>query len=456
MADEVDDQAAAAPADEPEVPDAPEVRHPPTEPAAAPAPVARSRRSRRVSKWDRPPHPRDWRFVVGTLGKVLLSAGILMFGFVAYQLWGTGLETARAQRGLEDEFEELLAAAGDPVTPSTSVPGTEPTTTEPTTEPTTTEPVDATTPTTEPTTAPAPDEPVRQDLPAFREGDPIAHLEIPDIGVDKYVVAGVSVADLRKGPGHFPETPMPGQLGNAAIAGHRTTYGQPFYDINELEPGDDIVVTTLAGRFVYVVTGTVIVRPSDYGDVVPTRDPDLATLTLISCEPRFSASKRIVVTSELDGERSDAVGLPTSYVDETGEESRDDGLAGEATATTVAAAAATTTPGASPDATTATTDGAPTTSTNGTATTVPAATDAPDEPVAESADAFTEGWFHDTAAFPQVALWGAALTIVSIGAWLVSRRVRHDSIGLLVGIAPFAIALFFFFQNVNRLLPPSL
>ena len=68
---------------------------------------------KRVSKWDRPPEPHDWRFFVGGLGKILIAIGLLMFGFVAYQLWGTGIETARAQNHLENEFDELVAAVAD-------------------------------------------------------------------------------------------------------------------------------------------------------------------------------------------------------------------------------------------------------------------------------------------------------------------------------------------------------
>ena len=67
-----------------------------------------------------------------------------------------------------------------------------------------------------------------------KEGDPLARIEIPKIGVDKIVVAGVALSDLRKGPGHYPNSALPGQIGNAAIAGHRTTYGAPFFRVDEL------------------------------------------------------------------------------------------------------------------------------------------------------------------------------------------------------------------------------
>ena len=98
----------------------------------------------------------------------------------------------------------------------------------------------------------------------------------------------------------------------------------------------------------------------------------------------------------------------------------------------------------------------------GASTTAPTTTDRrrrrrrPEQVGEASADAFSLGWFSDTAAFLQVALWGLALTAIAIGAWLLSRRVRRNWVGALVGIVPFALVLYFFFQNVNRLLPAAL
>ena len=86
-------------------------------------------------------------------------------------------------------------------------------------------------------------------VPEFASGDVMALLQIPSIGVETYVVSGVQPADLKQGPGHYPDTPMPGQLGNSAIAGHRTTYGQPFYRLDELKAGDQIELTTVQGHF---------------------------------------------------------------------------------------------------------------------------------------------------------------------------------------------------------------
>ncbi len=401
---------------------------------ATPAPVPTT-----VGKWDRPTPPKDWRFWVGGLGRVLIATGLLMFAFVAYQLWGTGIETARAQNSLENEFNDLLASTV-PADPATTVPVD----TVATSTPVSTLAPDA--PTT--TAGPVPIE--AQNLPAFVEGDVIARLEIPSIGVDKFVVAGVDKSDLKKGPGHYPETPLPGQLGNAAIAGHRTTYGQPFYDIDGVAPGDEIIVTTPAGRFVYLATGQQIVGPSDY-QVVATTDPTVATLTLTSCHPRYTARDRIVITSELDPTQSDPVGeslLNYGRPLEPATETPATTIEGDDPTLTIPVDGSIATD--APDTTigeTTTTD--PVTDLDVDAATPTAVNDG-------IADAFAEGWFSDPTANSQVALWGAVLVLISAGAYLLSRKTKHDSIGLLVGIVPFVIALYFFFQNVNRLLPPNL
>ena len=140
----------------------------------------------RVRKFDRPPPPHDWRWWVGGVGKTLIATGLLLFGFVAYQLWGTGIETARAQNSLENEFEELLA-------------GTPPTTA----APVDTTPDESTPAASIPVTEPPQPVPVAS-LPPVAEGDPIARIELPRIGVDKIVVAGVEKDDLKKGPCHYP------------------------------------------------------------------------------------------------------------------------------------------------------------------------------------------------------------------------------------------------------------
>ena len=130
----------------------------------------------------------------------------------------------------------------------------------------------------------------------------MARIRIPDIGVDKIVVEGVQVSDLKRGPGHYPDTPLPGQPGNAAIAGHRTTYGAPFNRLDELEPGDEILVTTAQGAFRYEVQRQLIVSP-DQVEVLDDFGDDRLTLT--ACHPKYSARQRIVVVA-LAGRRRGA------------------------------------------------------------------------------------------------------------------------------------------------------
>jgi len=371
--------------------------------------------------------------VVGTIGKVLIATGLLMFGFVAYQLWGTGLEYAQAQDRLDSEFEQLLA--GTPATTSTT------TTTPPTTE--------RSMPGTPPTTVPAPETtapPTTIPVPEFAEGDVMAQIEIPSIGLDAKVVSGVQVADLKDGPGHYPDTPMPGQLGNSAIAGHRTTYGQPFFRLDEVAVGDEIVLTTVQGRFVYRMTGNEVVGP-DRSDVVATTDPTVARLTLTTCHPRYTAAQRLILYADLDTAASSPT-QPAVIAPDV-----------EPTATlpggpvTSSEAAPTTVPTTDPAAATS---AAPATTV--TSTTVGAAAsdeDGPSEVDDATADAFSHGWFSDDGAPVQVALWGLALAAIGIGSWLLSRRVRRNWVGALVGIVPFALVLHFFFQPVNRLLPAA-
>ncbi|MDH3706804.1 MAG: sortase [Acidimicrobiia bacterium] len=177
--------------------------------------------------------------MVGAIGRGLIGLAVVMLLFAAYQLWGTGIQEARAQHALEDEFDELLATAD-----TLDEAGAPPSTTMPEASPGTTAPPAGTGPAFDPEVA-------RLFFPAG--GDPVARLSIPEIGVDKVVVEGVQVEDLRQGPGHYTSTPLPGQPGNAAIAGHRTTYGAPFHDIDQLDPGDEITVQTFQGTFTYRV-----------------------------------------------------------------------------------------------------------------------------------------------------------------------------------------------------------
>jgi len=212
------------------------------------------------------------RRVIHGVGTTLVALGILVLLFVAYELWGTGIITANHQRALRQQFEhELQAAQVAPTTTAPTVAGT-----------------------------PGSTLPSNRGLvpsnPSATDGQPIAILQIPAIGVDFVVVQGTGVADLQKGPGHYANTSFPGNPGNAAIAGHRTTYLHPFYNLNAVVVGDPIYVTTAQGTFRYNVTQTLVVKPTNVSVLDYTTTP---TLTLTTCNPRYSAATRMVVQATL-------------------------------------------------------------------------------------------------------------------------------------------------------------
>ena len=130
-----------------------------------------------------------------------------------------------------------------------------------------------------------------------RAGDPVGRLSADSIGLDSVVVQGTAGGDLRKGPGHYPDTPLPGAGGTVAIAGHRTTYGAPFRDVDELERGDRIELKMPYGRFDYSVERTRIVPPSA---TWVTRRVAYDRLVLTACHPLYSAAERIVVFARLE------------------------------------------------------------------------------------------------------------------------------------------------------------
>ena len=371
----------------------------------------------RVPYFERPAPPHDWRWAVGLIGKTFITLGILMFAFVAYQLWGTGIQTAQAQNDLQHQFQEQLQSTTTSSTTTTVA------NTSPDTVPVTTAPA--------PTTSTIPFAPAGE----LVEGSAVAQLKIPSIGLDWTVIEGVDVPDLKKGPGHFPETPLPGQLGNAAIAGHRTTYGAPFFDLDKVKVGDLIEVDTVVGAYTYQVTGSTVVRPSEYAAVIPTIDPNVATLTLATCTPAYTARNRLIVVASLVVEQSAQVYRPGS----------------------AAAPAATTVPPTLPtESVPATTlDTVPDTTVSAASTTTVAAAVAIDQ-AAPDTDAFANGWFEDAGAFPQVLLWGLALISIVMFSWYIGKRANRLWVSVLVGAVPFVVGLYFFFENVNRLLPPSI
>ncbi len=144
---------------------------------------------------------------------------------------------------------------------------------------------------------------------AVETGDPLTKIVMPDIEVDALVVEGTSPAALRAGAGHYPTSPLPGEAGNVAIAGHRTTYGKPFNRIDELEIGAEVRLETPLATHVYRViaapgdvarpcpTGACwITDPTDWGVVAPI---DGSLLTLTTCHPKGSARERLILRAEL-------------------------------------------------------------------------------------------------------------------------------------------------------------
>ena len=366
----------------------------------------------KVPYWDRPKPRKDWYWFLGRLGSSLIVLGLLMFLFVGYQLWGTGIEEAQSQNSLENRFSEIAVTTTAP--PPTSI------------SPSVAEPAV--------TTTLAPPEPI-----VIKEGDPMAIIELPTIGVSKFVVAGVETADLKKGPGHYPGTPFPGELGNASIAGHRTTYGEPFRHLDDLNIGDPIIITDLLGRkFTYLVSNQQVVGASDSW-VVATTDRTKAVLTLTTCHPEFSAKQRLIISAELDVTQSDVATNPAAvYIDEVAD------IVTVPSSETVSTETATTLVAETPASTTTTTT-----------STIPEVV--VDEPSAiEGADALSRGWFSDPSAIPQTLLWGLLELLIVLGAWQVAKKFRNRIIGAVVGFIPFFVVLYFVFQNVNRLLPPNL
>lgn len=139
-------------------------------------------------------------------------------------------------------------------------------------------------------------------------GKALTRIEIPALDLDTIVVEGTTPAALRAGAGHYPKTALPGEPGNVAIAGHRTTYGRPFNQMDDLKPGDKIILTTPIGKHTYEVTGQPwVVSPNDWSPVDNYKQGG-SFLTLTSCHPEGSAAYRIIVRAELI-ESSDAVAL---------------------------------------------------------------------------------------------------------------------------------------------------
>ncbi len=129
-------------------------------------------------------------------------------------------------------------------------------------------------------------------------GEPIGQILIPSIGLDVIMVEGTGKGDLREGPGHWPETPLPGQGGNFVVSGHRTTYGAPFLKLNKVEVGDEIDLVLPYAIARYTVTRVIIVYPDEVDEVAQLGREQVS---LAACHPLYSAKQRIVVQGDMVG-----------------------------------------------------------------------------------------------------------------------------------------------------------
>ncbi|HET7477609.1 MAG TPA: class E sortase [Dermatophilaceae bacterium] len=236
---------------------------------------------RRHTRW------RPLAAAAGVVGELMITLGLVLLLFVAWQLWWTDVEANRVQAKtittLENDFGPGGAgAAADPKDPLATL----------------------------------------KDVPL---GKAFAILRVPRFGKGyaRPILQGTGHDTLNQGLGHYQGTAMPARVGNFAIAGHRTTYGRPLHDVELLRAGDVLIVETKTAYDVYRVARHVIVRPTAVDVVAPVPQdpgatPTQAWMTMTTCHPKFSAEFRYVVFAKFERAFARAAGLPASYVKVTG------------------------------------------------------------------------------------------------------------------------------------------
>jgi sortase A len=223
---------------------------------------------------------------VQVAGELLITAGLVVLLFVAWQLWWTNVESDTRQREVVKDFAENLKAASGPAAPS---------------------PADASLAYGAPPVGAEP-----------AEGATIGIIYVPRFGADytRPIVQGTTPAVLDTlGLGHYPGTSMPGAVGNFAVAGHRQTHGAVLDNIDTLTPGDRIYVQTRDGYYVYVFRNSQIVLPSRRDvllpvPTLPAASPKESYLTMTSCNPRFGSQERIIAYSLLERWQPASAGPP--------------------------------------------------------------------------------------------------------------------------------------------------
>jgi len=209
------------------------------------------------------------RFTIRAAAELAITAGVVLAVFVFYLLVWTNHRTGAAQADLAEDFHAQKASHHGK---STKAP---------------------------------------------ESGEGLGILHIPALGKkwSWVIVEGVGDEDLARGPGHFPGTAMPGDVGNFAVAGHRATHGEPFAYLDKLEVGDDVVVETMDGWLTYQVTWVRILSPSATEVLEPVaghpgEKAKQRTLTLVTCNPRWSSTERLVVGASLVERRPADAGPP--------------------------------------------------------------------------------------------------------------------------------------------------
>jgi sortase A len=219
------------------------------------------------------------RTAIRGLGELLITAGLVLLLFVAYQLGWTNYEAHRRTDAVagdvRDAWQRPPRTGGGTVTPAVQL----------------------------------------------KNGKGFAFLHIPRLGRtwSVPVVQGVSLPDLAKGVGHYPRTALPGEVGNFAVAGHRATNGEPFAYLDKVRVGDLVVAETQDQWFTYVVDRTRIVSPTSIWVLDPVPGHPRATpteplLTLTTCNPRWASYERLIVFGHLTETRSKADGPPPALV----------------------------------------------------------------------------------------------------------------------------------------------
>ena len=243
----------------------------PSRPTTAPAAPARHRQA---------PRRAVGRTLASIAGELMITFGLVLLLFAAYEVWGKAAIVANHQSALDAQLDQEWAQ--DPgIAPTTPAPGATPGT------------------------------PANQ--PPVPPGDAIGRLYLPRLGAYWVVVEGVEPQDIEYAPGHYPGTAMPGQVGNFSVAGHRSP--AIFWDLDRLQPDDAVVVETRTAWYIYRVEQKKIVSPTAVEVVAPVPGQPGATpseeyLTITTCNPKWDNYERLIVHATLEYAQDRSAGRP--------------------------------------------------------------------------------------------------------------------------------------------------